>query len=141
MATLEGKRILFADDETYSMQGTIDALKADGAIVDVVIDGTEVLEYLRKHQTDPPDLLILAIMMAGGSEIDLPDRGRTTGVEVYRKMQEEKIRIPTVISTVVTDRSILDDLRLQRIPILQKPYRFEELERQILKLLTERERR
>jgi CheY-like chemotaxis protein len=142
VVALKGLRILFADDATYSMRPTIEALEATGARVDVATDGTEVLGYLRKHKTDPPDLLILDIMMAGGTEIDLPDGGRTTGVEVYKWMQKEKFRIPTVISTVVSDPSILEIFRRdERIPILEKPYRFTDLEREIRKVLIERDKR
>lgn len=140
--SLKGLRILFADDATYAMKSTVDALIFDGAIVELATDGTEVLDYLRAHRADPPDLLILDIMMAGGSEISLPDEGRSTGVEVYRIMQREDINIPTIVSTVVSDAAILDAFRHgQNIPILTKPYRIEELERQISKVLTERAKR
>jgi CheY-like chemotaxis protein len=141
MTSLKGLRILFADDARYSMRGTIEALEIAGAKVDVVTDGTEVLEYLRKYKAMLPDLLILDIMMPEGKEIVTPDEGRSTGVEVYKWMQGENIMIPTVVSTVVTDRSILDNLRDQGIPIVQKPYRFEELEREIQKVMPERDKR
>jgi CheY-like chemotaxis protein len=142
MVSLKGLRILFADDETYSMRPTIEALENAGAQVDLVTDGTEVLEYMRQHKDDPYDVLILDIMMPGGTEVPTPDGGRSTGVEVYRRMQKEKIKIPPVVSTTVTDNSILDVfLRDEKIPVIQKPYRFEELERQIQKVLAERERR
>jgi CheY-like chemotaxis protein len=145
MVSLKGLRILFADDETYNMRGTIDALEFAGAKVYVVTDGTEALEFLREHKTDLPDLLILDIMMPGGPEIqpiEPRDEGRSTGVKVHRRMQEENITIPTVVSTVVSDESILDYFRRdQKIPIVQKPYRFAELEHQIMKVLTESERR
>jgi len=142
MTSLKGLRILFADDTTYSMQGTIEALRASGAEVNVKTDGTEVLEYMRGNKTNLPDLLILDIMMPEGTEIETKDDGRSTGVEVYKWMLREKIKIPTVVSTVVSDPSILkifsDD---KRIAIVEKPYRFEQLEREIQKVLTEREKR
>ena len=142
MASLMGLRILFVDDETFNMRGTIDALENTGAKVDVVTDGTEALEYMRLHRNDPPGLLILDIMMAGGPEIETRDEGRSTGVEIYRWMQRENIKIPTVISTVVSDASILDVFRHdKKIPIVRKPYRFEELEREIHKVLVERDKR
>jgi CheY-like chemotaxis protein len=124
------------------MQGTIEALRASGAEVNVKTDGTEVLEYMRGNKTNLPDLLILDIMMPEGTEIETKDDGRSTGVEVYKWMLREKIKIPTVVSTVVSDPSILkifsDD---KRIAIVEKPYRFEQLEREIQKVLTEREKR
>jgi CheY-like chemotaxis protein len=138
MVSLEGIRVLFADDETYNMRGTIDALENAGATVEVKTDGTEVLEYLRAHRTNLPDLLILDIMMPKGIEIKTKDEGRSTGVAVYKWMQTEKIRIPTVVSTVVSDSSILQIFHDHNIPIVEKPYRFDELEYQIQKVLNER---
>jgi CheY-like chemotaxis protein len=140
--SLKGLRILFADDATYAMKSTVDALRFAGASVDLATDGTEVLVYLRAHRTNPPDVLILDIMMAGGAEISLPDEGRSTGVEVYRRMREESIVIPTVISTVVSDPLILESFKHGgSIPILSKPYRVEELERDILEVLSERNKK
>jgi CheY-like chemotaxis protein len=141
MASLKGLRILFADDETYNMRGTIDALENAGAMVNVVTDGTEVLEYLRKHDGKLPDLLILDIMMPGGTEVLAPNEGRSTGVEVYQKMQDLNIKIPIVVSTVVSDDSILGVFRRDGVPIVGKPYRFDELECQIDKALSGDEKR
>jgi CheY-like chemotaxis protein len=140
MATLKGLRIMFADDETYHMRGTIEALENAGAKVDVVTGGTKALEYLRKHETKLPDLLILDIMMPGGPEIQSTNEGRTTGVEVFKWMQRENITIPTVVSTVVTDPLILKIFREHKIPIVEKPYWFEDLVDQIDKVLNEREK-
>jgi CheY-like chemotaxis protein len=123
------------------MRPTIEALRTSGARVEVRTDGTEVLEYLRNHKTDPPDVLILDIMMPAGAEMNPMDGGRTTGIEVYKWMQKEKIRIPTVVSTIVNDASILRIFGDHNVPIVEKPYRFEELEREIHKVLAERERR
>jgi CheY-like chemotaxis protein len=142
MVSLNGLHILFADDATYNMRPTIDALETAGASVDVVTDGTEVMAYLRKHKINLPDVLILDIMMPGGPEMRLTDGGRTTGVEVFKWMQKEKVRIPTVVSTVISDASVLEIFRHDpKISIIRKPYRFDELEREINRVLTERDKR
>ncbi len=142
MGSLKGKSILFADDSVYAMLSTVDALRVLGARVDVVTDGAEALEYMRTHRNDPPDLLILDIMMpeGKGAEIKTLDGGRSTGVEIYKWMQREKLGIPTVVSTIVCDDSILEVFRRdKKIAIVQKPYHFRDLENQILKVLTLRE--
>jgi len=135
MKPLEGMRILFADDSLYNMRPTREALELSGAFVATATDGTEVLQYFRDHTADPPQLLILDIMMSGGPEIETgEDGGRTTGVEVYRRLRKMGINIPIVISTVVSDPDILKEFQNDKVPILEKPYRYDELQRQIRKL-------
>ncbi len=138
MIGLKGVRILLVDDEKYAMHGIVDALHAEGAEVTQVTDGTAALRYLREHRSSPPDLLILDIMMVEGEggEIKTDDGGRTTGVEVYRKIRHElRMQIPTVVSTVVDDPEILKifvaEPRDARVTVIQKPYRFRDLLRQI----------
>lgn len=122
-------RILFADDEVWAMRPTIDALEARGDEVVTVTDGTEVIEHLRSHRQQLPDLIILDIMMPEGAEIRTKDEGRSTGVEVYRKVRDVlRLDIPIVISTVVTDDDLLVQLKRDRlVALVHKPYRFEEL--------------
>jgi len=133
MTSLKDVRVLFADDELYSMRPTIDALEVRGAVVDVCKDGTEVLEYLRQHVHTMPQLVILDLMMAEGAEIRTPDEGRSTGVEVYRRLRREiDARLPIVVSTVVTDDSMLGSFQNDRkVTIVRKPYQFDELLRAI----------
>jgi CheY-like chemotaxis protein len=141
MKPLEGMRILFADDSLYNMRPTREALETAGAAVDKAIDGTEVIQYFRDHEADPPGVLILDIMMAGGQEIETgEDDGRTTGVEVYKRLKRMNISVPIVVSTVVSDQEILKDFRTDNVPILEKPYRYEDLQRLILKVTKRAER-
>jgi CheY-like chemotaxis protein len=131
--SLEKLQVLFADDEVWEMRPTIDALIASGADVTIKTDGTEVLDYLRKNRNEPPQLIVLDIMMPEGSEIVTGDDGRSTGVHVHRQIRETlRMQIPIVVSTVVTDDAILASLaKDKRVVIIKKPYRFEDLSRAI----------
>ncbi len=135
MISLKGWRILLVDDEKFAMHGIVDALDAEGAKVTQVTDGTAALRYLREHRSSPPDLLILDIMMGGGDEIKTDDKGRSTGAELYKIIRKEGMNIPVVVSTVVQDPKILNAFfqgpRDPRVTVIQKPYRFRDLLRQI----------
>lgn len=129
---LKGKVILFADDDLYNMQSTRDALEVRGAIIRLATDGTEVLQYFRDHKDDPPDLLILDVMMAEGEEIKTTDSGRSTGLEVYRRIRQQFSRLPIVVSTVVTDDKILSRFEGDsKTAVIRKGYRFTELQGKI----------
>lgn len=140
MKPLKGLKILFADDDTYDMRPTIDALESKGAHVTLVTDGTEVLEQLRKDLGSLPDLLILDVMMGEGDELTTNDSGRSTGVKVYKKIRNEmKIDIPIIVSTVVTAPEIRQGFEGdKRLRYLNKPYRFSDLQRCIEALLESR---
>jgi CheY-like chemotaxis protein len=142
MIPLRGLRILFVDDSVFEMRETINSLEDTGASVYPVVDGTEALDYLDSPGVPPPDLIVLDIMMPTGARIKDADEGRTTGIEVYRWIQRKKLRIPIVVSTVVSDSTILDNFRHDPlVEIVDKPYRFEELEGKIQKVLSERGKR
>ena len=137
MSTTRPLEILFVDDERHAMAPTILALEADGHRVTVARDGTEALEAMRQMGTSQPDLIILDIMMPEGTEIHTDDEGRSTGVELYRKLRAEmNIDTPIVVLTVVTDPAILRHLSTdRRVRIVNKPFRFEELLRSIERIV------
>ncbi len=129
MISFNGLRILFADDEKYLMRPTIDALESKGAIVDLITDGTSVLNHLREKNT-LPSVLILDIMMPGGKELITKDDGRSTGIEVYRIIRKNKKTesLPIVIASVTSDKDILSVFESSpKTSIIIKPYRFTEL--------------
>lgn len=129
MISLKGLRILFADDERYLMRPTIDALESKGAMVDLVTDGTSVLNYLREKNT-LPSVLILDIMMSGGKEVITKDDGRSTGIEVYKRIRRNKKTesLPIVIASAISDKDILSVFESNpKTSIITKPFRFTEL--------------
>jgi CheY-like chemotaxis protein len=137
MISLNGLRILFADDEKYLMRPTIDALESRGAIVDLVTDGTSILNYLHEKNT-LPSVLILDIMMPGGKEVFTKDDGRSTGIEVYKRIRRNiKTKdLPIVITSAISDKDILSVFEsYPKTSIITKPFRFTELYDAIEKII------
>ncbi|MEW6351537.1 MAG: response regulator [Thermodesulfobacteriota bacterium] len=124
MPNLQGLRVLFVDDEPFLMRPTIEALEAKGCTVDTAENGTEALEYLKANNSNPPDLVVLDLMMPGGTDIDTDDQEMTTGIVVFRRIREElRLEVPIVISTVITDRDLLMTLEGDsKTALVQKPY-------------------
>ncbi len=136
---LDGMHIAFVDDEPYAMRPTIEALEARGAVVELLIDGSQILEYIKTHKGSLPDLVVLDIMLTEGPDIKTEDEGRSTGVEVYRRIRREHRLIPIVISTVVSDGSILAAFgNDRRTAVVTKPYYFDDLCRAIERVTQKR---
>jgi CheY-like chemotaxis protein len=137
MISLKGLQILLVDDDIYDMRPTIDAMKAEGASVELATDGTGALRALERKRERPFDVLILDIMMDEGEAIEAHDEGRYTGVKVYERIRGAlNLNVPIVVSTVVTDSRILNVFRKDpKVLILSKPYGFTELHQALSSLL------
>ena len=125
MRSIDGLKVLFADDEKYYMRPTIDALESRGARIALVETGTDVLKFLARNTEFIPDLIILDIMMPSGTDIKTKDSGRSTGVEVYRVIRDHPVYrgIPIIILTVVTDRASLQVFNNDELTRkIQKPF-------------------
>lgn len=111
----EAKRILVVDDEPDFAAIVQDNLKKEGFAVDVAYDGIEALE---KVKADPPDAIILDVMM--------PEKD---GYEVCAALKaDQKYRkIPIVMLTAVADHvrstsySHNDGLSMEADDYLPKP--------------------
>lgn len=104
-------KVLFIEDNIYDNEISeesfrIEELEKDGDIkVDVVSYGAGALEYLRAHKTEviKPDIIILDIMMAPGTELKNEDvkNGKETGFVVLRKIRKElKLDTPIIVLTI-----------------------------------------
>lgn len=89
-------RILIADDELLIRRLLTVILEPDGFVVTAVGDGAEALA---KAQADPPDLLILDLMM--------PEKDGLEVLQVVR--QDPRLRhLPVVVITAAGSQSYVD---------------------------------
>jgi two-component system OmpR family response regulator len=85
-------RVLVVDDEASIVDAVATSLRYEGFQVDEAVDGRTAL---RKAQDDPPDLIILDVM--------LPD---LDGIEVTRRLRADGIKTPILF---LTARDALED--------------------------------
>ncbi|MBA4495509.1 response regulator [Paenactinomyces guangxiensis] len=83
------KKILVVDDETSIVKLVQFNLEKEGFAVDVAFDGQAALEKLKEEQ---PDLLVLDLMLP-----------KVDGLEVCRRIRQEKRHIPILMLTAKTD--------------------------------------
>jgi two-component system, OmpR family, response regulator len=88
----EGQKILVVDDEASIVDAVATSLRYEGFAVDEATNGRSALQ---KAQDDPPDLIILDVM--------LPD---LDGIEVTRRLRADGVRTPVLF---LTARDALED--------------------------------
>ena len=98
------KRILFIEDERFFLEQIQTALTGYE-----ITPAYSAPEGIRLVQSKEFDAVLLDIMMPPPEDIDpeIVDYGRSTGVEICRKIKELKPELPVVILTVVRDPGIL----------------------------------
>ena len=125
----EAKRILVVDDEPDFASIVQDNLKKEGFIVEIAYDGVEALE---KVKANPPDAIILDVMM--------PEKD---GYEVCAELKsdEQYREIPIVMLTAVADHvsstsySHRDGLTMEADDYLPKPASAEDISTSVKNLL------
>ena len=85
-------RILVVDDDPGVRELLQDYLKSRGYTVETVADGLSTLEAVRR---DPPDLLLLDLMMPG-----------MNGMEVLRKLPSSAKDMTVIVVTAVTEEDV-----------------------------------
>src|ERR1700679_3473949 len=94
MRSESGPRVLVVDDEPSIVDAVATSLRYEGFTVDEAITGRHALA---QAQDDPPDLVILDVM--------LPD---LDGLEVTRRLRSDGVRVPILFLTArdaVEDRA------------------------------------
>ncbi len=113
------KRILFIEDEEFFLEGLQIALK--GYEVTPANSASRGMELAQNQEFD---LVLLDIMMPPPEDID-PEYvgyGRSTGVELCRRIRALKPELPIVVITVVRDPGILDKIEeVGAARIINKP--------------------
>src|SRR6201992_4542250 len=104
-----GPRVLVVDDEPCSVDAVATSLRYEGFTVDEAMTGRKALA---QAQEDPPDLVILDVM--------LPD---LDGLEVTRRLRSDGLRVPVLFLTARdTLHDQLDRLAVGRGEYVIKPF-------------------
>ena len=122
------KRILFVEDERWSVEDYFPPLKDRGVEADLVRDGDKAVSMLRKKKFD---LIALDIMFPPGEFLGSNVEARRAGVELLRKIRSGEIEgsktpadVKVVVLTAVLEASIIDELKQLRGIHLSKPIEF-----------------
>jgi two-component system cell cycle response regulator len=110
--------VFIADDNLAILQGLNRALTANGYQVRTALSGVEILQLL-EGAPNPPDLLLLDVMMPGVS-----------GLEVLRTARGDTrwADLPVVLITATNDSTLpVSALRDGAVDFLTKPFRLDEL--------------
>jgi CheY-like chemotaxis protein len=126
MSTAEIRRalILVVDDDAFVLRLIADALSAEGFEVDTAENGREALEKTGARSYD----LVL-------SDLRMPE---LDGVALYRELER---RQPTLLGRFVVVSGTTEPpgyagfLEDTKVPVLTKPFRLEELQRLVRRIL------
>lgn len=100
------KRILFIEDEKFTLEQLQIALEDYDYEIVPASSATEGMNLVSKLNFDA---VLLDIMMPPPEDIDpeIVGNGRTTGVEICRRIRHLKPELPIVVLSVVRDPGIL----------------------------------
>ncbi|MFQ5638201.1 MAG: response regulator [bacterium] len=134
------KRILFVDDEDWSVSPYFEILQDQEIEVDLAEDGDKAIGFLRKN---PYDLIVLDVMFAPGTIMGDNVEPRKAGSTLLSKIRNKKISgvqtksdIPVLVLTAVTDQKLLNDIREMKIAELcRKPAAFEQVIDKVSRIL------
>ena len=109
------KRILAADDDPTIVGMLEKFLKTEGYVFEPASSADDALDKVRKSQ---PDLLLLDVNMPPGA----------TGIEVIKKLKEEKLDVPTIVFTAAgTSQMAIEAIQLGAYDYIAKPFDLDEL--------------
>ncbi len=120
------KRVLFVDDEDWSVDAYFPMLRDHGLEVDLAMDGDQAIDLLRENSYD---LIVLDIMLPPGEQIGDKIEPRKAGEVLLRKLRRNEIariqtspKVPVMIVTAVTDHKLTETMKeLQAQEVFQKP--------------------
>ena len=134
------KRILFVDDEDWSVEPYFEKLRDHNVEVDLALNGDEAYDLLQK---DIYDLLVLDIMLPPGKKIGEDVQPRKAGAILLYRIRQKEIpdmktaaNVPVVILTAVTDQKLSEEVRQLKVSaVFQKPAPFDEVTDKLLDIL------
>ncbi|HET7769816.1 MAG TPA: sigma-54 dependent transcriptional regulator [Chloroflexota bacterium] len=120
------KRIIAADDDPAIVGMLEQFLKSEGYVFEPATSADDALNKVRKSQ---PDLLLLDVNMPPGA----------TGIEVIKKLKEEKLDVPTIVFTAAgTSQMAIEAIQLGAYDYIAKPFDLDELSVTIKNLFAHR---
>jgi two-component system, NtrC family, response regulator AtoC len=109
------KRILAADDDPAIVGMLEKFLQSEGYAFEPATSGDEALSKVRASS---PDLLLIDVNMPPGAN----------GIEVIKKLKDEKREIPTIVFTAAgTSQMAIEAIQLGAFDYIAKPFDLEEL--------------
>lgn len=134
------KRILFVDDEDWSVTPYFPKLQDANVEVDLAKDGDEAISFLQKNTYD---LIVLDIMLPPGSKIGKRVEPRKAGAILLQIIRQNEVpnmktssKVPVVILTAVIDHALSESIKqLDITEIFEKPASFDEVTEKLLALL------
>jgi len=132
------KRILFFDDEDWSIEPYSEKLRDHGIEPELAVNGKEAIDRLQKNRYD---LLVLDIMLQSENTIgNEPRRAGATLLQMIRQNEIPDMKtatdVPVVILTAVTDEKLLSEVKSWNVSnIFRKPFAFTEVTDTLLKLV------
>lgn len=117
-------RILLVEDEESYRDALEIGLQKEGFAVELAEDGAD---GLRRFAADPPDLVLLDLVLPGLS-----------GIEVCRRIRD-MVPVPVImVSALDSEADILEGFEVGAADYVRKPYRFRELVARIQAVLRRR---
>jgi CheY-like chemotaxis protein len=135
------KRILFVDDEDWSVSPYFETLRDRNIEIDLAENSDQAIDFLRKKAYD---LLVMDIMFAPGTVMGDDVDPRRAGSTLLSKIRNKEIsglqtnsNVPVLILTAVTNGQVLDQVKrdLQVKEICRKPTAFDEVIEKICSIL------
>jgi len=134
------KRVLFVDDEDWSVTPYFETLQDRNIEIDFAEDSDQAIDFLRKKEYD---LIVMDIMFAPGKTMGDNVQPRRAGSTLLSKIRKNEIPglktktdVPVLVLTAVTNGLVLDSIRdLHVREICRKPAAFDEVIDKIFSVL------
>ena len=115
-SSVNGKHVLFADDELHYIQALIEVTRAEGCIVTTCRDASAAITQVCESHID---CLIIDIMMDPGPL--LPDADpQFAGITAINQILKKKPDQSIICHSVVSDQRIINDLKKRKVLFLRK---------------------
>lgn len=124
------KRILFVDDEDWSVEPYFDKLRDHEIEINLALNGDEAIKLLQQNRYD---LMVVDIMLPPGKTIGPNVEPRKAGEVFLRRLRGNEIpnlktspQVPVLVLTAVTDQKLPETMQALEVKeVFQKPAPFD----------------